>query len=1524
MIKKPKLHKTHQHKATNMEKVKIKRAKRNKKQITGKEKALAALGLGGTLLGGAGVVAPKPAETQFVRAENTKSESATAKLKQSLKNIFGIKSAQADEGDEEVIVEDEQEDNGDTAGGGTDGDGGGTGGGQGGNQQTNFDVYLTDAGKVVYVDGFGVITLRNDGSVVNENGDVVSGLSQGTIDAINGSGNIQDYRTTPPEQTQTTTTRSGVDDGTGGRLSTGGGGEDRRRTTTGDEADTVNYEIYDTDNGRVAYVAGFGVVTVKDGVAKDENGNVVNVPAEIIEQIRTGPIKEDHRTPASPPVQRYDVYHNANGLQAYVEGFGLVTIAPSGTVTSQTGNPANIPATILTALRASFNPAVSPPSGIVTNLTVQEGATRIQNGQAQVYRNGWVPANPAGGNPGSNTQTPPAPIVGTSSPRLVSAISNTPLSFGVVGQPWTLTITGTKGEQVYIVGGMNGQGGRTLLGVIGDDGRFVRTGVFGQDQVGNWQEQFVVRAGNGTERTVGNASFTVYASPTTMPTTPPVNGGNAEVDGVRWTVRDGQWVRSMDPPRPSSLPANTASGILSTTNGQPLTSGTIGQDWRLVIRGNPGEQVFIIGGMNGESIRHLLGTIGSNNELVVTGRFTASEVGDWNERYVIMRNNGTSTVEVPAGSAAFRVQGPQAGTPSELGAPTPGATGTVGGVVWVAQNGEWVRQTASNAGASSPGAFTGQSPVGANGQLLPGWTVSGNRYYNTQTGVLSNRDGSIQARTTNEWGDAMLKKSIQGLNLTYYDTNQVLSIAVDNGGGGFNIVPYNPAWGGQDNYSFITFEGAQQVLAWLTANGITGGQIVTGPMYNRNAPEYMIYFNSGTSLNAGLVGQAIMRHGLNALDELQVEVSRSGSDRVGVNVLVANGDVKHDLFAPNAPGSIPVIPGTTIIQSSVARDAQGQVPTSLTNATVQIGQPLTTSTTTTVVISNITALNELGQNAGSRLGPNYKIEIGGQGLNAYNKFELVINSQIFNITSAVISENKITLTVPSNLTGTFNNAPTRIKLSSANSAVTQGLMGPIFFYTGSVAGQTTGSASGSSSGAGATTTTANDDEDDLDLEDEGNNTSFLNRGNTGTGGTGSGTGGAGSRTGTSSTTTSTGATTSTGSRVTTTGSTTSTASGSAAAAAAAAAAVARARVGGTTASSGASLASSATSTTSTSGARTGTTTAGSGVVNSFSRAGSTASSSAVADNDLDLEEDEDEEEDTAESFWDNLNRGGSGAGTGTGGTGGGTGGTGGSGAGGGGTGGAGAGAGGARAGSGATGGLSGGGTGAGLGGAGLGSGATGGVGAGLGATGGGAGAGAGGGTGGSVLGAGGGAGTQNTSPADTAQNQTITQLTTQISNLEGRISALTASLSNPLQSNADLQAARNEITALRQQVANLTASINHLQANPVRVFDAGTTNAGGGLRIPQGLQMPEGYPASTGGATQSYWDSLNQGQEQVKSAKTKGSYVVKKGDTLWKIAKKHYGDGAKWRKLLDANPDCLSRRGDTKTLKVGFNLVIPE
>jgi nucleoid-associated protein YgaU len=54
------------------------------------------------------------------------------------------------------------------------------------------------------------------------------------------------------------------------------------------------------------------------------------------------------------------------------------------------------------------------------------------------------------------------------------------------------------------------------------------------------------------------------------------------------------------------------------------------------------------------------------------------------------------------------------------------------------------------------------------------------------------------------------------------------------------------------------------------------------------------------------------------------------------------------------------------------------------------------------------------------------------------------------------------------------------------------------------------------------------------------------------------------------------------------------------------------------------------------------------------------------------------------------------------------------------------------------------------------------------------------------------------------------------------------------------------------------------------------------------------------------------------SAASANNYTVKKGDTLWKIASVHYGDGKKWHEIADANPGL-----SPSALRVGMTISLP-
>jgi nucleoid-associated protein YgaU len=56
----------------------------------------------------------------------------------------------------------------------------------------------------------------------------------------------------------------------------------------------------------------------------------------------------------------------------------------------------------------------------------------------------------------------------------------------------------------------------------------------------------------------------------------------------------------------------------------------------------------------------------------------------------------------------------------------------------------------------------------------------------------------------------------------------------------------------------------------------------------------------------------------------------------------------------------------------------------------------------------------------------------------------------------------------------------------------------------------------------------------------------------------------------------------------------------------------------------------------------------------------------------------------------------------------------------------------------------------------------------------------------------------------------------------------------------------------------------------------------------------------------------------VAGSASANTYTIRKGDTLWKIASQHYGDGKKWHEIADANPGL-----SPSSLRVGQSISLP-
>lgn len=67
--------------------------------------------------------------------------------------------------------------------------------------------------------------------------------------------------------------------------------------------------------------------------------------------------------------------------------------------------------------------------------------------------------------------------------------------------------------------------------------------------------------------------------------------------------------------------------------------------------------------------------------------------------------------------------------------------------------------------------------------------------------------------------------------------------------------------------------------------------------------------------------------------------------------------------------------------------------------------------------------------------------------------------------------------------------------------------------------------------------------------------------------------------------------------------------------------------------------------------------------------------------------------------------------------------------------------------------------------------------------------------------------------------------------------------------------------------------------------------------------------------------STKSGTQQVQTKKNEKYHIVKKGDTLWSIAKKYYGKGIELSKIYNANKKTIGN--DPNKIKVGMKLLIP-
>ena len=134
-----------------------------------------------------------------------------------------------------------------------------------------------------------------------------------------------------------------------------------------------------------------------------------------------------------------------------------------------------------------------------------------------------------------------------------------------------------------------------------------------------------------------------------------------------------------------------------------------------------------------------------------------------------------------------------------------------------------------------------------------------------------------------------------------------------------------------------------------------------------------------------------------------------------------------------------------------------------------------------------------------------------------------------------------------------------------------------------------------------------------------------------------------------------------------------------------------------------------------------------------------------------------------------------------------------------------------------------------------------------------------------------------------------------------------------------IEAWRDDRRNIRLIIAGTPISI------PVFVdsFDLAPEKAGAPGDIYYSISLTEYRPIKAKQIVESASTGVNStaGQRPATEKTTPKSRTVKSGDSLWKIAKEIYGDGAQYKKIYEANKAVIGK--DPNLIKPGQKLVIP-
>ena len=353
------------------------------------------------------------------------------------------------------------------------------------------------------------------------------------------------------------------------------------------------------------------------------------------------------------------------------------------------------------------------------------------------------------------------------------------------------------------------------------------------------------------------------------------------------------------------------------------------------------------------------------------------------------------------------------------------------------KNGEQIKNTMGKTDSNGTFTLSGTTKSSEIGSWQESWYVGDKSAGQINFEVVASKESEKAPAASSE----TVVLNAGQYNFTYFKNP---TITLPNG----YVTPQNPQF-------FPTLETAQKVAQLL------GGEVRFSGGSGYSHPQYLISFPQAPKLHlsAGLLAKNIERNGVEAakksvsveLKGMENEYSigalsgdegvSSGSLQGDIALMQSNAETYYS-YGQEKPGSY-VAPGYSQIPSSTAETFRGGG----TSTNLFLGQSLGNSASSNemVYISQMVAVNTQGKTVGMMVKPGDIIEIGGTGLDVYSEFHIVAGGQEIKVTNAVVSHNKIQLTIPA-LGSLADGTNIQVRLISGQSGVRQGMPQQYFVY----------------------------------------------------------------------------------------------------------------------------------------------------------------------------------------------------------------------------------------------------------------------------------------------------------------------------------------------------------------------------------------------------------------------------------------------------------------------------------------------